>query len=484
MTESDTLETATLESETGAAKAQPTLTTFFATAAVLIGVGIGAQRLGDNSFLTHLATGRETLDGGFVRNDVFTWTSAGEPLVVQSWLASLLYGVVDAVAGFWGLRLLMAVTAGVLGGLVWRLGERTDSLLTRLLVVAPVFYIGVTMWTERPLLLAFCCFAFTLITVEEDRDARWLLVVGFVWINVHGSWPLGIVLLGARWIGAMIGRRDGDGPVAAGVDWVAAWWLAAGLLAGGLINPYGPRLLTFPVELLGRREVLEHVAEWKPSSYDALWSQLFLVVVVAGLLALRKAPFRLIVPAIVFVVAALLSARNIPLATFVLVPLLASGLPQLPGVDGERRSDAIRLATTALATLTILIPLVAMRGPHVELERFPIDAVNAMVDDLDLSPAEHRIVHQDFVGNYFDLRFGDAGATWIDDRFELHQLELVEDYLVLLDGDDAWRDVLDRHDPDAILWPLDKPLADLALADGWSSAWEDDDWVVLVPTNG
>ena len=324
----------------------------------------------------------------------------------------------------------------------------------------------------------------TLITVEEDRDARWLLVVGFVWINVHGSWPLGIVLLGARWIGAMIGRRDGDGPVAAGVDWVAAWWLAAGLLAGGLINPYGPRLLTFPVELLGRREVLEHVAEWKPSSYDALWSQLFLVVVVAGLLALRKAPFRLIVPAIVFVVAALLSARNIPLATFVLVPLLASGLPQLPGVDGERRSDAIRLATTALATLTILIPLVAMRGPHVELERFPIDAVNAMVDDLDLSPADHRIVHQDFVGNYFDLRFGDAGATWIDDRFELHQLELVEDYLVLLDGDDAWRDVLDRHDPDAILWPLDKPLADLALADGWSSAWEDDDWVVLVPTNG
>ena len=226
------------------------------------------------------------------------------------------------------------------------------------------------------------------------------------------------------------------------------------------------------------------MAEWKPSSYDALWSQLFLVVAVAGLLALRKAPFRLIVPAIVFVVAALLSARNIPLATFVLVPLLASGLPQIPGVDGERRSDAIRLATTALATLTILIPLVAMRGPHVELERFPIDAVNAMVDDLDLSPAEHRIVHQDFVGNYFDLRFGDAGATWIDDRFELHQLELVEDYLVLLDGDDAWRDVLDRHDPDAILWPLDKPLADLALADGWSSAWEDDDWVVLVPTNG
>ncbi|MEM8708202.1 MAG: hypothetical protein AAGE98_17195 [Actinomycetota bacterium] len=467
--------------DAAASRPTPTLTTFFATAAVLVGVGIGAQRLGDNSFLTHLATGRETLDGGFVRTDVFTWTSAGESLVVQSWLASVLYGVVDAVAGFWGLRILMAATAGLLGSLVWRLSERAESLLTRLIVVVPVFYIGLTMWTERPLLLALCCFAGTLVITDEDRDVRWLLAIGFVWVNVHGSWPLGIVLLGARWLGAMIGRRRGDGPTAAGGDWVAAWWLAAGIVAGGVLNPYGPRLLTFPIELLGRREVLQHVSEWKPSSYDALWSQLFLVIAVAGLLAVRRAPWRLVVPGAVFVAAALLSARNIPLATLVLVPLLAAGLPQLPGVDGSRRSDAIRLATTAMATLVVLVPLLAVRGPHVELDRFPIDAVNAMVDELDLSPADHRVVHQDFVGNYFDLRFGDDGATWIDDRFELHELELVEDYIVLLDAGPDWRDVLDRYDPDALLWPADKALAELAVGDGWSTVWSDDDWVVLVP---
>ena len=41
---------------------------------------------------------------------------------------------------------------------------------------------------------------------------------------------------------------------------------------------------------------------------------------------------------VVFVLAALLSARNIPLAAVVLVPLLAAGLPSIPGVDGARRS--------------------------------------------------------------------------------------------------------------------------------------------------
>ena len=63
------------------------LSTLLGACAALVGAGIGARRLDDNSFLTHLATGRLMLEDGIVRTDAFTWTSAGEPLVVQSWLA-------------------------------------------------------------------------------------------------------------------------------------------------------------------------------------------------------------------------------------------------------------------------------------------------------------------------------------------------------------------------------------------------------------
>ena len=88
-------------------------------------MSIGGRRLGDNSFLTHLATGRETLDNGFVREDVFTWTSAGEPVVVQSWLASTAYAIVDEVGGLSAIRALMAVTAGALAVLCWILTQRS-----------------------------------------------------------------------------------------------------------------------------------------------------------------------------------------------------------------------------------------------------------------------------------------------------------------------------------------------------------------------
>ena len=181
-----------------------TLSTLLGLASALVGFGIGAQKLGDNSFLTHLATGRRMIDEGVVREDAFTWTSNGESLVVQSWLASLLYGIVDELGGFGGLRLLMAATAGVLGWLVWRLTERSPSVATRFIVVVPVLFIGLRTWSERPLLLAFVFLASALVVSERGSDPRWLVVIGVLWVNVHGSWPLGIVLLAARWFGALL----------------------------------------------------------------------------------------------------------------------------------------------------------------------------------------------------------------------------------------------------------------------------------------
>ena len=452
-----------------------TLSTLLGLASALVGFGIGAQKLGDNSFLTHLATGRRMIDEGVVRDDAFTWTSNGEPLVVQSWLASLLYGIVDELGGFGGLRLLMAATAGVLGWLVWRLTERSPSVATRFIVVVPVLFIGLRTWNERPLLLAFVFLASALVVSERGSDPRWLVVIGVLWVNVHGSWPLGIVLLAARWFGARLDRDD-----ASTHDFRTAAWLGGGMLVGGVVNPYGPAMLWFPVELLGKQDTLQHISEWQASSFESTWTRLFLVLIAAAVFASRRAPLRLVVPGVLFVVAALLSARNIPVAVLVLIPLLAAGLPDVTGPAADRDSSAIRLATAALAAMVAVLAVMTQSGPHTSVERYPIAAVDAM-EELGISPADHHVVHQDFVGNFLDLRFGPVGATWIDDRFELHDADLVEDYLALLHAEPEWRDVIDRHDPAAVLWERDRVLVELLTTDGWSVAWSDDDWVVLTP---
>jgi hypothetical protein len=448
---------------------------FTGLAVTLVGLGFGASRISDNSFLTHLATGREMLDSGVVRNDVFTWTSGGESVVVQSWLASFVYAVVDELAGFHGLRILTAVLAAALAAMGWHLTRSSASLLTRVAIMVPFLAIGHVNWTERPLLIAFALFAAMLVVVEGDGRPRWLLVAGAVWVNIHGSWPLALVYLASRALGGAI---DGDG---VRTEARAFGYLGVGMLVGGVVNPYGPSMLLFPLDLLGRQEVLSNIVEWQSPSFDSMWTRAFLLLVLGATVALmRSGRWRDALPTLVFIAAALIGRRNIALASLVMLPVLAHGLPSLGRLTAARTSDAIRLGCVAVAAMLVVIPVVAISGPHVDVDRYPEDAITAMEDELGLAPGNTRIIHQDFVGNYLDIRYGDAGATWIDDRFELHDASLVEDYLTLLDGGPEWNDVLQRYDAEAIVWPREGVLTELATRiAGWSEVWGDEDWVVL-----
>ncbi len=72
--------------------------------------------------MTHLATGRLIVSGhGIPSHDPYSFTAHGAPWVVQSWLASVLYGWVDRFWGGQGLRVLMGLTTAALGAMTWRL---------------------------------------------------------------------------------------------------------------------------------------------------------------------------------------------------------------------------------------------------------------------------------------------------------------------------------------------------------------------------
>jgi hypothetical protein len=61
----------------------------------------------------------------------------------------------------------------------------------------------------------------------------------------------------------------------------------------------------------------------------------------------------------------------------------------------------------------------------------------------------------------------------------------VQDHRLLLRGDPSWAEILERYEPEAVLWQADSPLASiLAVDDGWRITFRDDDWIVAVPVAG
>jgi hypothetical protein len=438
---------------------------------------LGLGRLNDNSFLTHLATGRLMWATHHVpRSDPYSFTAPGKGWVVQSWFASFLYGAADRWWGPGGLLLLVGITAAIVGVLLWKLTRPAGSVVGRLLIMVPIVIIGVDGgWVERPLLFGLLAFGLVLLAAEGRLDPRWLVPVMWFWVNTHGSFPLGLVAVGLLALGR---RMDGQPPK---TELAALKWAGVGTLVAA-INPLGPRLLVFPVELLRRQDVLSHVLEWQSPSFTHIGQRAFLAeLVLAIVLVARRPAWRTVLPLGVFTAAALLGARNVVFAGTVFVPGLAVGLTGLSDLTGEERRPIFRPALLAVAALSVLAMAASVQGPVYSFNGYPVAAVTWAERNHLLEPGA-RVVSRDFVGNYLEARYGTSVKVFIDDRYDLFPASVVEDFTLLNNGRSGWNDVLDSYQPSAVIWPTSEALGQL-LADSprWRVVYSDQEFLIAQP---
>lgn len=441
------------------------------------GFFVGLQPLRDNSFLTHLATGRLIVDGGWSvpTTDPYSFTAHGEPWTVQSWLASVAYALAEDAAGLVGVRLLVAVASGALAWALWRLTRPAGAVVARVGLVLPVLVIGYAEWTERPLL--FGLLALALVHLLANGVGRaWLAVPLFaVWVNVHGSFPLGgallVLLLAGRWLDREPVDREAR----------VLGWAVVGILAGAL-NPVGPRLILFPVEMFGKMDQLRQIKEWQPADLAEVGPQLLVGLgIVALLLFGRHRSWRSILPAAAFFVAAILGARNVAPASIVLLAALAPCLKGIGQDEGLEAKPVFRLAAVAVLAVAALAAVSSLQGPDTDLRGYPVEAVEWMEAEGLLTP-DSRLVSREFAGNFLEAHSGTDVPVFMDDRYDMFSAEVVDDYGVLNHGEEGWEEVLERWDATALLWNDDSDLYDLIPeSDRWEVVYEDDHWLVALP---
>ena len=438
---------------------------------------IGLGPLNDNSFFTHLATGRLMWATHHIpSHDPYSFTAPGHAWVVQSWLASFAYGAADKWWGPAGVLLLVAATATAVGVLVWKLTAPSNSLLSRLLIVGPVLIVGVDGgWVERPLLFGLVALGLVLLAVEGRLDPRWLVPVMWVWVNVHGSFPLGLVAIALFALGR---RLDHESPA---VELAALKWAGIGTLVGA-INPIGPRLLIFPAELLSRQQVLSNVLEWQAPKFTHIGQRAFIIeLVLAVVFVARRPSWRATLPMAAFTAASLVGARNIVIASIVFIPGLARGLADLGEVSGEERRSIFRPAAIALGILAVLSMIVAASGPVYNFNGYPVAAVT-WADRNGLLGPDARIVSRDFVGNYLEVRYGTKVKVFLDDRFDMYPTSVLEDFNDLNRGSATWDVIIGTYRATAVMWPTKEPVGQyLAGSPRWRVVYSDQEYLIAVP---
>jgi hypothetical protein len=206
----------------------------------------------------YLRIGKDTLASGAVpRIDTLSFSQAGTPVDYQSWGAALIFWLTYQLGGLSLTFLLRGFLIGITYSIIWITSRRAGvgRLVASLVLLAAVLTSS-NNWSIRPQLFAYPLFALCLFILYEWQNGKknivwWLPLISLVWVNLHGSFVMLILLAGAALV-----LGHGDKRRMAGAF--------AGIMLATLFNPRGwgtwfyvYRSLTIPSSQL-------FSAEWLP----------------------------------------------------------------------------------------------------------------------------------------------------------------------------------------------------------------------------
>jgi Beta-lactamase enzyme family len=443
----------------------------------------GLSRLSDNSFFWHLRTGRLILDHGIPHADPYSFSAPGHRWVAQSWLAETLYGLLDKAAGGFGVRVMTAFTGAAVAAVTYLLVHRIsrDRLAAVGLTLAAIGA-SFTLWSARPLFLGILAFLGLLWIVEVPdswlgRRAIWTIpVLLWLWANTHGTFSLGLVYLGLH----LAGRWLDGAPFWTGRERVLALASVMAVVLAA-VNPYGPGLLLFPLQLLTRGDILKRVTEWRSPDFRTIQGLMFggwLAVFVACFALGRRRPSRRdVVVTVPFLLLAFWAQRNIALSPLVGVAAAA----RCVGRDAYRPpadSPLNRIVAVAVIGLGLVWTVQAAGEDDYDASTYPVAAMHWVADHGVLG---QRLMTTDAWAGYVILRWWPQQKVFVDDRYDMYPRPILEDFIRFDDADRRWKEILDRNRIDLVVWRADTPIVRLMEADpGWTEPYRDKKAVVLV----
>jgi hypothetical protein len=446
---------------------------------------VGGGGVGDPDIWWHLRNAEYLLTNTKLpRFDMYSYTALGHPWINHEWLAEIPYYLAWRGFGLVGVyALCVLLLEAILLGLFFFCYKSSGNLKGSFLVSSFSVLLTAVSFGPRTILFGYAYLLVLLFVLWRFRSTGvaplWILPPLFcLWINTHGSWLLGMIVLG---IVVASGLLAGSwGPIEA-VRWsphqLKRLLLAlGGCLASLFVNPYGYRLVLYPFDLAFRQKLnIAHVDEWTSVDFHDARGKVVFILLVAVLLGalLGRCRWKLedLGLAVFALYCGLTHVRFLFLAAILLAPLLAKFLNFIP----PYRREADRPLLNALLVFGVLVILAGRFPSQGELENSVAKTYPA--DFLQFVKARKlpgRIFNFYIWGGY--LAWNDPEMkTFIDSRTDVFEYTgVLKDYLDAIALKDTFR-VLDKYEVRYVLFPPQEPLSYLLR--------QSRDWKVIFSTN-
>ena len=396
----------------------------------------------------HLAAGRDIWQRGSVpHSDPFSHTFGGREWLNHEWLWDIIYWRFyeigpDAVAWF---------NIGVLV-VIFSLGYLLAYQTT-----GSIFASGVAVWLAaitshwfldiRPHLVTLLITSIVLVT-RHHKWACWTWPpLMILWTNLHAGFVFGIGLVGLM----MLVRTFEQSRDARKLSIPWTLWIAVGLcLFAWLVNPFGWRLIAYPLEYLKGDTIYKQLIEWHPPPFglDPTYFQgsfwWFVILAFIGLFCGGKRHLYLIALSAVTFAMAWKSRRFIPLFVVTATPLVSLTILAIRANFAERYPK-LKTAWAGVGASLVALLVATYMWSHVKLgpsllrhwamgDLYPEEAVEYLKAIGPDNGPPKRILNYYNWGGYIMLHAPGA-KVFIDGRANtLYDEAIYKDYQLFLAG--------------------------------------------------
>jgi hypothetical protein len=484
--------------------------------------GVLAPRLlWDAGIGWHIRNGQQMLrTHSITRVDSFSSTMNGQVWYAWEWLYDALIAAIHNAMGLNGVVFLSALLIAATFTIVLRLALRRGASL---LVAPGLLLISIGACSihllARPHLLSwlFAVLWFQIVdssvnpsSTGKRRRLYWLPALMLVWVNVHGGFVFGFVLLALYMAGGWIqyfasgdaAERQRIGELHKQIGIVTILSLLA-----TLVNPYGYKLHQHIYGYLADRFLMNHIDEFLSPNFHHVPQQCFEILLLITILTLAVS-FRKLAASQVLVVlfaasSGLYASRNLPISSLLLVliiaPLLSETLAEVgapphnaPGLKKlvsrlhsfgtrmERMESSFRghlwPAMGVILCLWVclhsgMLGSAQLMDAHFDAGRFPVQAVEV----ISYRGVNVPIFCPDTWGGYLIYQLYPRTKVVVDDRHDLYGSDFFKDYLKVIQVQPGWDKVLDQEHVTRILVPAQSSLSVLLKqSPQWAVVHEDD----------
>jgi hypothetical protein len=439
--------------------------------------------------------------------DSFSASMAGKSWVAWEWLYDAAIALIHNAAGLNGVVAFSAFAIALTFALVFQLSLKKGASLGMTLVFLVLCILASSIhFLARPHVVGWLLTVVwfwmlegshrsTLAEGRADPTPILLPLLMIAWVNLHGSFVMGFLLLGIYFLADVLtAYMTSNEQLRANALVHARLMGAVSVMSAltSLLNPFGYKLHVHVYQYLSSPFLMRHIEEFRSPDFRHLPAQSFLLLLALTAIGIVLAKAQLswtewLVTAFC-VCTGFWAARNLPtssmLLTIVVAPLLSRarqgktfrGWPRfaLSQQRLRRIETHLRGHLWPLVLIVVTSAVCLNHGKvfgrqvldaHFNAERFPVHAVDFLIEHGNREP----IFSLDWYGGYLIYRLHPNVKVFIDDRHDFYGEAYLTKYLKVLHVEPGWQTVLDEAHANVVLVPTKSRISD---ALGQNAEWK------------